>query len=124
MTQVEIFELSAYLDGELTKERARIVEAAIAANPVLREEYAALSEADARWRAAANTARFTPKTAVLPNTNRVWTHLAGGVLLLLGVRLLPKLAASFELNVLLSAIFFSILLAWAVRLEKRTRALI
>lgn len=61
MKPVDPAELSALLDGELSPERSREVEAAIASDPELRAEWEQLRTLDARWRSAAATAAFRPQ---------------------------------------------------------------
>jgi anti-sigma factor RsiW len=61
MKPVDPAELSALLDGELSPERSREVEAAIASDPELRTEWEQLRILDARWRSAAATAAFRPQ---------------------------------------------------------------
>jgi anti-sigma factor RsiW len=60
MSDIEPHELSAYLDGELTADRAQAVAAALASDPALRAEYEALAGADATWRQTAQAATFQP----------------------------------------------------------------
>lgn len=60
MNPVRPEELSALLDGELEPARARELKEQIATDAALRQEFEALSAADAAWRAAAGAAAFTP----------------------------------------------------------------
>ncbi len=88
MTQIDPAELSALLDGELDKARAREVEAALAADPQMRAEYEALAVKDKRWRSAARGAAFAPRTRFGQAFN--FSLAAGLALALIALRLAQK----------------------------------
>lgn len=94
MTQDEA--LSALLDGALAPEEAARLRAAIAADPALRADHAALAHVDEALRTMADEMAFLPHVA-LPQAPAPLSHVlsAGGVAVglagLLAVRLLPKL---------------------------------
>jgi anti-sigma factor RsiW len=113
-------ELSALMDGELDAVRAREVESQIVADPQLRAEYERLVAADARWRAAASTAGFTPAVrlpaaAAGPASAALQTAL---VVVLIAVRMTPKLLESLPLGLGLHAVALAVLLAalWRIAL--------
>lgn len=122
MKPIEPAELSAYLDGELTPERAREVEAALAGTPALREELQILAHDDAAWRVAARTASF-PAEVRLPHP-RSFGLSAGrallGILALLAIRFLPRLASTFTLDLALNAVGLAIITVWVVALLRDT----
>lgn len=64
MIPVRPEELSALLDGELDPARAAEVQTQIQDDPALRQEFEALSNSDAAWRAAAGSATFTPQVTL------------------------------------------------------------
>jgi anti-sigma factor RsiW len=96
MRQVEEYELSALLDGELDPQRAAEVRACIESDPALRQQFDALTQLDVRLRRSAEQARFMPEIAFPAEPAReapAWQWAAGlaVVVALIGVRLLPKL---------------------------------
>jgi anti-sigma factor RsiW len=110
MRQVEEYELSALLDGELDPQRAEEVRACIESDPALREQFNALKQLDARLRRTAEQARFVPEIAFPAEPAGeapAWQWAAGlaVVTALIGVRLLPKLVelAVFGLALQLAA---------------------
>lgn len=120
MKPVQAEELSALLDGELEPGRAREVEMQIAADPALRAEFEAMSEADAIWRASAGAAAFSPDVQ-LPDGARSARWLAafglsiGGLIV---VRIVVKLAGWDAFAFGLSAISLMLLVAAVVRLGR------
>ena len=93
MMPVQIEELSALLDGELSAERAAEVRTNLATDPALSEEYEALLKLDAQIRGAAKAALFVPEIAIpMKDAAGDWHSAAGTatVLALLAVRFLPK----------------------------------
>jgi len=123
MTPVDAAELSAFLDGELAPARAREVEAAIAANPSLRAEFSALSQADTIWRATASSARFQPKIDIAGGVvaSGYWAGLALAVILLVAIRILPKLSGTVELGFLVHSGVLAIFLAWIIQTERKLK---
>jgi anti-sigma factor RsiW len=110
MRQVEEYELSALLDGELDPQRAEEVRACIESDPALREEFDALKQLDGRLWRTAEQARFMPEisfAAEPAGEAPAWQWTAGlaVVVALIGVRLLPKLVdlAVFGLALQLAA---------------------
>jgi|GEM_PF-2685452 len=110
MRQVEEYELSALLDGELDPQRAEEVRACIDSDPALREQFNALNQLDARLWRTAEQARFMPEisfSAEPAGEMPAWQWAAGlaVVVALIGVRLLPKLVelAAFGLALQLAA---------------------
>lgn len=122
MNPIEPAELSAYLDGELSPERAQEVEAALASSPALRTELKSLAADDARWRAAACSAAFRPDVR-LPRARALGVR-AGptllAVALLLGVRLLPKLVGTLTLALILNALALTVIMAWVLAMLRST----
>lgn len=97
MRQVQKEELSALLDGELSPQRAEEVRARIEADPALREQFDALVHLDARLRRAIEQVAFIPNVVLsIGRASEIpaWHWPAGivVVLVLIGTRLLPKLA--------------------------------
>jgi anti-sigma factor RsiW len=126
MTPVLPEELSALMDGELDADRAREVEAQLAANPHLRAEFSRLVEMDAQWRAAATTAVFAPavrlplSTAGLSSAAVVTALIIG----LIGLRMAPKWFESLTLGFGLHAVALAGLLAgltWVARADSSER---
>jgi len=120
---IEPAELSAYMDGELDPARAREVETALESSPALRGELNRLVSADNSWRAAARIASFRPSirldTAPRPLHLRPILRAAGGVILLLAARVVPKLGSTLEVELILNAFALAIALIWIVRLMTR-----
>jgi anti-sigma factor RsiW len=113
-------ELSAYLDGELTAARARAVEAALASSPELRGELNSLMNADHTWRAAAGTAFFRPRVRLRPgDTPRSALGVAGVLVLLVVARVVPKLASTLEVELILNGVALAIVLIWVLRTTGR-----
>ncbi|MBI4581169.1 MAG: hypothetical protein HY718_15815 [Planctomycetes bacterium] len=119
MNPVDPAELSALLDGELTPSRAAEVRAAVDADPALRAEFDQLQALDAACRSAAATATFPPQVAV-PAAHPSWSWTAIGVaaVLLLIVRLAPKLLDLAAAGVLLNAAALAVAVVWLVRLTR------
>ncbi|CAN5510438.1 hypothetical protein BH10PLA2_BH10PLA2_03130 [soil metagenome] len=66
MLPIDPAELSAYVDGELTSQRAEEIRAALARDPVLRATYEQLAVLDADWSARAASVMFRPRVRVGP----------------------------------------------------------
>ena len=93
MTNIEPEELSAYVDGELTLERRREIDIALAADASLRAELDSLRALDAQLKRVAVEHRFEPSVAiewsvVLPKQTVL--GIAFIVLALATIRLVPK----------------------------------
>ncbi len=118
MNTIDPVELSAYLDGELTPERAREVEAALRTSPALRTELDALAEADETWRAAARSAAFRPDVKLRDAVaSKVSVYRIGGaVTFLLAVRIVPKLAGTFDLELIANGIALALVVIWVIRM--------
>lgn len=123
MNPIEPAELSAYMDGELDPTRAREVETALEGSQALRGELNKLVSADNSWRAAARIASFRPRIRLhatpAPLHLRPVVRAAGGVILLLAVRVVPKLASTLEVELILNAFALAIALIWIVRMMTR-----
>lgn len=128
MNPVQPEELSALLDGELDAARAAEVKARIQADPLLRREFEALRAADAGWRAAADSAAFTPAvrltidaraSAPMKSAGSGWlTALMICMALLIGTRALLKLAGSDAFLFSLPAISLLLLVAVVIWLAR------
>jgi anti-sigma factor RsiW len=97
MTKIQDGELSALLDGELDSGRAEIVRSAINGDPMLRDEFDALTRLDVRLRGAAQDASFMPDVvfpAAAAHEAPAWYWRAGAVVVpaVIAARFLPKLA--------------------------------
>jgi anti-sigma factor RsiW len=132
MNAIDPAELSALLDGELSPQRAREVEAAIARDPELRAAFGRLRALDARWRSMASTAAFRPETdlarAALPAGSNVRNLHALRILgpvsvlalaALLVLRILPKLMDSMLMSTCLHAIALVVVLVCVLRVLSR-----
>jgi anti-sigma factor RsiW len=119
---IEPAELSAYMDGELDPARAREVEGALESSPALRAEFNSLVSADNSWRMAARTASFRPGIRLQPTDAplplRSVFRAAGFVILLLAARVVPKLASTLEVELILNAVALTIALTWIVRMTR------
>jgi anti-sigma factor RsiW len=120
MSAIEPAELSALLDGELSAERARAVEAALASDAALRAEFEALARADAAWRAHARTAAFVPAIAETPAARTAigWPAAATLIAALAAFKLLTKLGDGLSWPFLLHGAAFAALLfalPWLIR---------
>jgi anti-sigma factor RsiW len=115
MKPIEGIELSGYLDGELEPDRAREVEAALERDPVLRAEFEALAEADKEWKSAGRLAGFVPQ-AQLPKKKSLVP--AAVLVLLVGLRLMPKISDMFAWALVLHATVLAIALPWVVRMAR------
>jgi anti-sigma factor RsiW len=115
MKPIEGSELSGYLDGELEPGRAREVEAAMERDPALRAEYEALAEADREWKLAGRLAGFVPETRVMGNRS---VMPAAVLVLLVGLRMMPKMGDVFAWALVLHAIVLAIALQWVVRMAR------
>lgn len=120
MKPIEPFELSGYLDGELEPDRVRELEAVLERDPALRAEYEALANADRDWKSAAGLAAFAPNTQL--QISKSFTHsplaLATVLVLLVVLRMTPKLTDVFAWGLVLHAIVLAIALQWVVRMAR------
>lgn len=96
MREVQEEELSALLDGELDPQRVNEVRTLIQSDPGLRMQLDALTKLDARLRRLGKQAAFSPDVSFSAegvSETPAWQWLTGTavVLLLITVRLLPKL---------------------------------
>jgi anti-sigma factor RsiW len=120
MKPVESAEISAFLDGELSSARASEVEAALKADSALRAEFNALARMDAAWRSVASTSVFAPKVKLARNARlvRPWLGTAAILIVLVAVRILPKLTDALEFGFVLHGIGLVIVLAWVIRMTR------
>jgi len=113
MHPIDPAELSAFLDGELSAERAEIVRAALARDPVLRQSYEQLVLRDVDWKQRAATAMFRPSVQFdeAPATSRYIKAAAVIALLLLrfGVKALPSLYGTS-----LDALLLTLVVGWGL----------
>jgi anti-sigma factor RsiW len=91
---IEEHEVSALIDGQLDRQRAAEVRAAIRQDPALGAEYERLQAADRRWASAARTADFLPRVSLdrpspSPDRATAWLVAALGCTAV-AARLLPK----------------------------------
>jgi anti-sigma factor RsiW len=114
-------ELSAYVDGELDAHRARQVATAIESDPATRQAYQIIAQADSAWRAAAQSARFRPKTA-LPSRIALESaaSMCAAILLLLAVRALPKLSDAMTWGLMLQGIALGAIVLWVVAFASKS----
>jgi anti-sigma factor RsiW len=115
MKPIEGIELSGYLDGELEPGRASEVEAAIERDPVLRAEYEALAEADREWKSAGRLAGFVAQTQLPEKKSLVPVAV---LVLLVGLRMMPKMSDMFAWALVLHAAALAIALPWVVRMAR------
>lgn len=128
MNPVQPEELSALLDGELNAARAAEVKAQIQVDPMLRHEFETLRAVDAGWRAAADSAAFTPAVRLVIDASASAPVKAAGsgwlaalticMALLIGARALLKLAGSdaFRFSLpMLSLLLLVAVVIWLAR---------
>jgi anti-sigma factor RsiW len=103
-TPLDPAELSALIDGELSPDRARVVEAMLARDPALKAEFDALRAQDAGWREAAGDATFVPAVRLPQPAPAAVTGpgLAAVVLLLLAARFGGKFIEALGPSLLLN----------------------
>lgn len=121
MKAIDPDELSAYLDGELDRERVLEIEAALNNDATLRAQLDDLASANRDWRVAARGAAFEPEVALAaayPTSN--WSWLAMALLALIVVRLAPKLGDLFEWSLILHAAALCTTLPWVIRMARST----
>jgi hypothetical protein len=120
MKPIEPIELSGYLDGELEPDRVREIEAVLARDPALRADYEALANADSSWKSTARLAAFVPKTQL--RISKSFTHspfaIATVLVLLVVLRMTPKLTDAFTWALILHATALAIALQWVVRMSR------
>lgn len=121
MNPLEFEELSALLDGELSREREAAVRRSLEADPVLRDEYARLADLDERLRALAATAAFVPHVD-MPKWSAPRLRVIGvcAVAVLTLARLAPKYLNSVSIGVAVNGVVLVMLLSfvvWMVRNE-------
>jgi anti-sigma factor RsiW len=126
MTPIEAIEISAYLDGELSPTRAKELEAALANDPVLRAEFAALARQDRSWRATATSANFQPTVRLhQPSAGLQTTSapaLASALIILIAVRVLPKLTDTLSWGLLLHGAALAVIVGWVIHMTRGDRA--
>jgi anti-sigma factor RsiW len=121
MNPIEYEELSALLDGELSREREAAVRRDLEADPALRDEYARLANIDERLRALAAMPTFVPYIEIPKWSVRRLRIL--GVCAVAGLtlaRLTPKYLNSVSIGVAVNCLVLVMLLSfvvWAVRDE-------
>ena len=120
MKPVEPAELSAFLDGELSSVRASEVAAALASSSALRAQFDALAGMDAAWQSAADAARFAPQVQL--SRNEVffgsWLGTVAVLVVLVAVRILPKVSDTLEFGFVLHGLGLAIVLAWVTGLAR------
>tara|TARA_R110001592_G_scaffold45546_3_gene145675 strand:- start:241 stop:630 length:390 start_codon:yes stop_codon:yes gene_type:complete len=111
-------ELSGHLDGELDQKRAREVAATLAKDPLLRQEFTALSALDMQWKKAAQTVAFSPQKIMLPirksDISKSTFTFAVVAIAFTTVRLAPKLIA-IEWGFALHGLALAAVLIWFAR---------
>jgi anti-sigma factor RsiW len=118
-------ELSGFLDGELTRERAAQIEAALGSDPELAAAFTALRDADAAWRSAASEARFQPRVQFAPRRSaaaQIARALVVG-LALAALSLLPWVFSAPQLTLLPHLGALAIALVWAAKMAGRVEPL-
>jgi anti-sigma factor RsiW len=121
MNPLELEELSALLDGELSREREVALRRSLETDPGLRDEYARLASLDERLRAMAAKAAFVPHVDMpkwsAPRLRIVGICAVAGLTL---ARLALKCLNSVSIGVALNCVVLVMLLsfvAWMVRNE-------
>ena len=124
MTPIEPEEISAFLDGELDPARAREVEWSLAADPVLQAEFRSLAHLDSKWRSAASAAAFLPDVRHLRYVEhaRPWVRTTALLVLLLLLRILPKLTDTLAFGFILHGVALAIVLLLTIRHAWREHA--
>lgn len=114
MQPIDPAELSAYLDGELSGERAQEIRAALEKDPALRRSFEALASMDAEWKGQASTAAFRPEVQFPKGTSRLPWLVPAGVcalfLLRLGLKTQPPAVAA-----LVTALLFALFIVWGLK---------
>ena len=123
MKPIEPAKLSGYLDGELERDRVREVEAALADDPSLRADYQALANADTAWKSAADLAAFGPNIRLPPGKALTSSPfaIAGILVLLVVLRITPKLGNVVAWDLLFHAAALAIVLLWVVRMAREVQ---
>lgn len=118
MTPVTPEELSGYLDGELSAERAGRIEAELAVNEELAAAFAALQAADGRWRMAADSACFQPPPVprLMATTRPSPGRMVAVLPPLVGLALLPRLVDAPELTLASNGVVLALVLVWVARM--------
>jgi anti-sigma factor RsiW len=117
MNTIEAGEISAYLDGELSAERAQAVRAAIDTQPELQAAVQRLASLDRRWQRAADAAHFSPAIVMPPAKGSLRGALfaAGAVVGLITIRVVPKLLESLEWGVLINGVGLAVIAIWLAK---------
>lgn len=120
MRPIESAELSAYLDGELDAARAQDVVIALAGDAKLRAELEQLKKQDAAWASAASTAISQPKLRLVPEEAKssARARIVVITMVLVAVRLFPKMEDLFLLGIVLHCAVLVAALAWIVRVMR------
>jgi len=121
MNPIDPAELSAFLDGELEAARAKEVASAIASDPALRTEFERLRKADTGWSAAARSAISRPTIFLASRTtfSSFYMRVVTGAMVLLSLRILPKLNDAVAWGFVLHSIVLIALLTWVIRTTHR-----
>lgn len=125
MTDVSQEELSALIDGELDPARAAIVRAAIHADPELAAQFQGLNALDEALRMTATEAAFSP-VFTLPATTEAaaiswrWPASIAAILMLVVVRLLPKLIELPLLGLMAQLLVLGTVIVVVMRMARET----
>jgi len=114
MSPVDLVELSALLDDELSAPRAQEVRRALATDPSLRATYEHLAKLDTKWKTCAAQLAFRPRVSLVRGLFRRRLCVASAVLSLLVLRLAMKLAPPF-LGAGVALIVFTFFVGWGLR---------
>lgn len=114
MEPIDPAELSAYLDGELSIERAEEIGAALKRDPALRQSFESLAALDFAWKGQASTAAFRPDVQLPTGSSPLlWLAPAGVsalVLLRLGLKTQPPLLAAG-----VTALLLALFIVWGLK---------
>jgi anti-sigma factor RsiW len=113
MRPIDPAELSAYLDGELSEERAAEIRLALSRDASLRQSYERLAALDADCKTRAEAAMFRPRvqfaTGIVPGR-----YLAAAIVGLLVVRLVLK-ASPPLFAAAVAALLLVLFIGWGLR---------
>jgi hypothetical protein len=115
MNPIDPSEITALLDGELSREREEQVRLAIAEDPDLQREYCLLAGLHNEWLATAGNAGFCPDVSIPADRNTMppSVFLLVGILLILRIitkTLSPGVAWSLEITAL------ALILTWLLQI--------
>ena len=122
MNPIDKAELSAFLDGELDTLRSEEIKLALKNDPTLRAEFESLSAMDATWSESARSAAERVAIDLLPRkkSSNVALRVAGAVLLLTTVRMLPKFTDELMWGIVLHSVALACSLVWVIRMVSET----